>query len=159
VVDGAASPVRVRDDSWTIVIPSVGTAKTLILFKPAPRLRGGYLTRVNSNGTGLSLPFSRAYFRGPYRRRRSAFSFRLHSCAVPTVLREGPYRENFYSHEPVEPPHMHVDRDNSSAKFWLDPVALAANFGFSGRELRVIETILVENQRRLIRAWNDHFGT
>ena len=31
------------------------------------------------------------------------------------------------SHEPNEPPHVHVDRDNLSAKFWLRPVALARN--------------------------------
>jgi hypothetical protein len=31
----------------------------------------------------------------------------------------------FHSHEPNEPPHVHVDRDDQSAKFWLDPVALA----------------------------------
>jgi len=50
---------------------------------------------------------------------------------MPTVLRSGPYRFYFYSHEPNEPPHIHVERDDLSAKFWLDPVALARNFGFS----------------------------
>jgi len=30
----------------------------------------------------------------------------------------------FHSHEPNEPPHVHVDRDNEPAKFWLEPVAL-----------------------------------
>ena len=34
----------------------------------------------------------------------------------PTVLREGPYRFYFYSHEPNEAPHVHVDRDDQSAK-------------------------------------------
>ncbi|MGD1216152.1 MAG: DUF4160 domain-containing protein [Terriglobales bacterium] len=29
---------------------------------------------------------------------------------MPTVLRSGPYRFCFYSHEPNEPPHIHVDR-------------------------------------------------
>ena len=58
---------------------------------------------------------------------------------MPTVLREGPYRVYFYSYEPNEPPHVHVDRDDSSAKFWLEPVALARNQGFSARGLRHIE--------------------
>jgi hypothetical protein len=49
---------------------------------------------------------------------------------MPTVLRTGPYRFFFYSHEPGEPPHVHVDRDNQSAKFWLEPVELARNLGF-----------------------------
>lgn len=65
----------------------------------------------------------------------------------------------FYSHEPGEPPHVHVDRDDSSAKFWLNPVALVVNFGFPARELRTIEMILSENQQKLIAAWNDYFGT
>ena len=34
----------------------------------------------------------------------------------PTVLREGPYRFYFSGHEPNEPPHVHVDRDDQSAK-------------------------------------------
>jgi hypothetical protein len=42
----------------------------------------------------------------------------------------------FYSHEPNEPPHVHVDRGERSAKCWLDPVALARNLGFSPAELR-----------------------
>ena len=56
---------------------------------------------------------------------------------MPTVLRQGPYRFYFFSHEPNEPPHVHVDRDEASAKFWLDLVALARNTGFSAKELRL----------------------
>ena len=37
---------------------------------------------------------------------------------MPTVLRWGPYRFYFYSHEPNEAPHIDVDRDDLSAKFW-----------------------------------------
>jgi hypothetical protein len=50
---------------------------------------------------------------------------------MPTVLRTGPYRFYFYSHETNEPPHVHVQRDARSAKFWLRPVGLAHNFGFA----------------------------
>ncbi len=78
---------------------------------------------------------------------------------MPTVLRPGPYRVYFYSHEPGEPPHVHVDRDNLSAKFWLSPVSVAVNFGFPARELRAIEEIIKTNQASLIKAWNDYFGT
>jgi hypothetical protein len=45
-------------------------------------------------------------------------------------MNSGPYRLYFYSHEGNEPPHIHVDRDDWSAKFWLEPVALAVNLGF-----------------------------
>jgi len=77
---------------------------------------------------------------------------------MPTVLRSGPYRFYFYSHEPNEPPHVHVDRDRDSAKFWLDPVALAYNLGFRAHELRRIETIVTDHQDDLLEAWNGRFG-
>ena len=77
---------------------------------------------------------------------------------MPTVLRSGPYRFYFYSHEPNEPPHVHVDRDDASAKFWLVPVSLGRNLGFSGHELSTIERIIRDNQQDLMEAWNDWFG-
>jgi hypothetical protein len=64
-----------------------------------------------------------------------------------------------YSHEPNEPPHVHVDRDDVSTKFWLDPVQLAANFGFRAHELREIQSIVLENRVRLPEAWHDFFGS
>ena len=42
----------------------------------------------------------------------------------------GPYRFHFFANERGEPRHVHVERDDSEAKFWLDPVELAANEGF-----------------------------
>ena len=78
---------------------------------------------------------------------------------MPTVLRPGPYRVYFHSHEPGEPPHVHVDRDRLSAKFWLNPVALARNLGFTAPELGKIERILREKESRLLEAWNEHIGT
>jgi hypothetical protein len=78
---------------------------------------------------------------------------------MPTVLRSGPYRLYFHSHEPNEPPHIHVDRDDQSAKFWLDPVGLVRNFGFSAHELRAIERIVREHQKDLLEAYHDHMGT
>jgi hypothetical protein len=77
----------------------------------------------------------------------------------PTVLRSGPYRFHFYSHDGAEPAHVHVDRDNCSAKFWLNPVALAYNLGYGAFELRTIERIIHQNQVMLIRRWNDYFRT
>lgn len=58
---------------------------------------------------------------------------------MPTVLRVGPDRFYFVSHDLIhEPSHVHIDRDELSAKFWLSPVALARNLGFSANELRKI---------------------
>lgn len=77
---------------------------------------------------------------------------------MPAVLRQDGYRFYFFSHEPNEPPHMHIDRDNCSAKFWLKPVSLARNAGFSARELREIQRIMVEQQSVLSEAWHGYFG-
>jgi hypothetical protein len=78
---------------------------------------------------------------------------------MPTVLRTGPYRFYFYSHEPNEPAHVHVDRDEKSAKFWLLPVALAENLGFAASELRKIARLVVEHEDLCVEAWNGHFGS
>jgi len=64
----------------------------------------------------------------------------------------------FFSHEPNEPPHVHVDRDDLSAKFWLQPVALARNSGYPAHELRRIRRLIEENQADLLEAWNGHIG-
>ena len=77
---------------------------------------------------------------------------------MPTILRIGPYRFYFYSHEPNEPPHIHVDRDDDTAKFWLGPVRVADNLGFSGRELRRIAQIVAEHEQELMEAWNGNFN-
>lgn len=75
---------------------------------------------------------------------------------VPTVLRDGPFRIYFFSHDIVEPPHVHVDRDDLSAKFWLDPVSLAVNSGFNPRELRRILVLIVQNRAALLEAWHGY---
>ena len=71
---------------------------------------------------------------------------------MPTVLKSGPYRIYFYSHEPNEPPHVHIDRDASTAKFWLDPVELAQNLGFSALELARIRRVLLSEHVALLKA-------
>ena len=83
---------------------------------------------------------------------------------MPTALRTGPYRFYFYSYDCGEPRHMHVDRENVSAKFWLDPeVTLAENFGFGRQELREIQRTAASNIGRLRNEWDafcaGHTGT
>ncbi len=77
---------------------------------------------------------------------------------MPTVLRIGPYRFFFYSGDGAEPPHIHVERDEQVAKFWLVPVRLAASGGYGRAELRDIERMVAENATLLLEAWHDYFG-
>jgi hypothetical protein len=76
---------------------------------------------------------------------------------LPTVLRDGPYRVYFYSHETREPPHVHVDRDEATAKFWIQPVTLAYNLGFRAHELRKIEQLVSANAHDFLEAWREYF--
>ena len=78
---------------------------------------------------------------------------------MPTVLREGPYRIYFYSHDFVEPPHVHVDRDDRSAKFWLGPVSLTRNLGFGAAELRDVQRLVAMHETSLLETWHAYFGT
>jgi Domain of unknown function (DUF4160) len=50
---------------------------------------------------------------------------------------------------------MHVDRENMSAKFWLDPdVSLKENHGYNRRELRDIERIARDHLEALRYEWD-----
>jgi hypothetical protein len=69
---------------------------------------------------------------------------------MPTVLRTGPYRKNFFSHDLAEPPHVHVDREDFSAKFWLQPVSLARNLGFTARELRKLQGLVEDHSGEIV---------
>lgn len=74
------------------------------------------------------------------------------------MLRVGPYRFFFYSQEGREPPHIHVERDASWAKYWLDPVRLQDSGGFRSQELARIAGVVREHRDTLLGAWNDFFG-
>lgn len=77
---------------------------------------------------------------------------------MPTVLRLGPYRFFFYAGDRDEPEHVHVQRDDKIAKYWLQPVRLQRSGGFGRAELSRIEKITQEHRDRLIEAWNDYFN-
>jgi len=78
---------------------------------------------------------------------------------MPTVLRRGPVRFQFYASDGSEPRHIHVIRDGADAKFWLDPdPTLSSNRGLSAAELRDARKI-IEGELRVLRdAWDDFFN-
>ena len=77
---------------------------------------------------------------------------------MPVILRVGPYRFFFYSNESNEPPHIHVRSAGNEAKFWLEPLALAFNYGFSGPELNSVLRLIQEYRTSFLQAWNDYFA-
>ncbi|MBM4459878.1 MAG: DUF4160 domain-containing protein [Chloroflexi bacterium] len=79
---------------------------------------------------------------------------------MPTVRGiSGPYRFFFYSFDCAEPKHVHVRREKMLCKFWLAPVALSFNDGFSATELNRIRRLILDNRGRLLEAWNEHCGS
>ena len=77
---------------------------------------------------------------------------------MPTALKIGPYRFFFYASDRDEPHHIHVERDDKVAKFWLDPIRLQNSYGFNRQEINRIQAIIQEHQKQLMEAWNDYFG-
>jgi len=59
---------------------------------------------------------------------------------------------------PDEPHHIHIERDDKVAKFWLDPIRLQNNGGFNRVELRQIRSIIEDNQEIFMEAWNEYFS-
>ncbi|MEO7247382.1 MAG: DUF4160 domain-containing protein [Novosphingobium sp.] len=77
---------------------------------------------------------------------------------MPTVLRIGGLRFHFYSHEPGEPPHIHIDSAGMDCKIWLDPVSVARNRGFAPRDLGRALTLVREHRILLLEAWYGYFS-
>ena len=63
---------------------------------------------------------------------------------MPTVFRVGAYRLFFYASDRDEPQHIHVEREDKIAKFWLDPIRLRRSDGFNRAELSRIHKIIRE---------------
>ncbi len=80
---------------------------------------------------------------------------------MPTVFRYEGFKFHFYSNEgtPREPVHIHIERDDIEAKFWLYPsICVAYNDGYSTRTLRELMEVVEANKDRILRSWNGHFG-
>ena len=76
---------------------------------------------------------------------------------MPTVRREGPYRFFFYAGDRTEPEHVHVERDDRVAKFWLAPVRLQRSGGMRRREIRRLARMIEEHEAEFLEAWHEYF--
>jgi hypothetical protein len=80
-------------------------------------------------------------------------------AAMPTIFRSGPYRFFFYSGDRREPSHVHIERDDKLAKFWLEPVRLQDSGGFPITEVTRIRKLVEDNSEILLRSWNEYFNS
>jgi hypothetical protein len=77
---------------------------------------------------------------------------------MPEVMRFQGYRFFFFSREGNEPCHIHVEKAEGLAKFWLVPVAFAETRGFRPPEVRALHNLVEAHQKAFILAWYEHFG-
>jgi 3-methyladenine DNA glycosylase AlkD len=78
---------------------------------------------------------------------------------VSTIARLGPYRFFFFSGDRGEPRHVHVERDDMLAKFWLAGPSLAESRGFPAHELRTIARLVAKHRDKFAEAWDERFGS
>jgi hypothetical protein len=77
---------------------------------------------------------------------------------MPTILRLNGCRFYFYSHEPNEPPHVHVDRGEATMKVWLETLGVAKSHGFRAHEIGGIVEMVEAHRETFLEAWHEHFG-
>ena len=77
---------------------------------------------------------------------------------MPTILWIDGHRFFFYSRETNEPPHIHIQTAEKSAKFWLEPVALARSVGYNQSELSRLYEQVEQHRVTFQEKWNEHFS-
>jgi hypothetical protein len=78
---------------------------------------------------------------------------------MPTIFRNlKGYRFFFFTLDRGEPVHVHVEKDNKYAKFWLSPLLLAKSRNFRSHELNEIRRLIAEHSDEIRRKWYEHFG-
>lgn len=75
-----------------------------------------------------------------------------------TVLQTGGFRF-FFSNERNEPPHIHVERGDGYAKFWLRPITLVDSVGLTRAKSRRLHELVRANRRLFLERWHAHFGS
>jgi Domain of unknown function (DUF4160) len=79
---------------------------------------------------------------------------------MPTISGiPGPHRFFFYSFDCNEPKHVHVRRDRNTCKFWLEPISLAYNNGYTAKELNRIRKTIVDHLNQMLEEWDEHCGS
>jgi uncharacterized protein YegJ (DUF2314 family) len=77
---------------------------------------------------------------------------------MPTIFIINGFRFYFFSNEGNEPVHVHVEKGDYTAKFWLEPIELVYSYGFNSKEISRIRNVVVENSETIKIKWNEHFN-
>lgn len=74
---------------------------------------------------------------------------------MPTILVEEGYRLFFYADEGFEPPHVHVEYQGATSKFWIKPVRFAGTMGMRASEIRKAARIVEKHEELILEKWNE----
>ncbi len=77
---------------------------------------------------------------------------------MPTVLKVQGYRFFFFSDESNEPPHVHVEKGEGYAKFWLEPLCLAYSERLKRPQIKRIRELTAEYKKFFVEKWNEYFN-
>ena len=80
---------------------------------------------------------------------------------MPRLLEWNGWKFFFYSREglPLEPPHVHVRKDRSEAKFWLVPqVRLASDRRMDPRTIKMLLSVVEQHRDEFEGRWHDLFS-
>lgn len=77
---------------------------------------------------------------------------------MPTIFTIKGHRFFFFSNEGNEAIHVHVEKGEKYAKFWLHPMSLAYNYKFNSTELNRIVKIIEERKSEIKDKWNEYFN-
>ncbi len=76
---------------------------------------------------------------------------------MPTILRRNGYRFFFYVNDHF-PPHIHIEKDNKTAKFNLSSMELVYSKKFNSSEIREIRKLVEINNTLLKQKWDEFFN-
>jgi len=76
---------------------------------------------------------------------------------MPTLKILDGYRFFFYSND-HDPPHIHIEKDNKTAKFNLEPIELVKSKRFNASELKKIRIMVEDNVELFKQSWNEFFN-
>ncbi len=76
---------------------------------------------------------------------------------MPTILILKGFRFFFYSND-HDPPHIHVEKDNKTAKYNLIPLELVQSKRFNASELKDIRIMVEDNVELFKQKWDEYFN-
>ena len=78
---------------------------------------------------------------------------------MPTIFIENGYRVSFYSYDLGERVHVHVFKNGSECKVWMDDLTIAFNRGFRAHDVAEIRRMLSGRRTEIVAKWQEHERT